>query len=339
MYRLRDFAEGKAPGPPLDNLATQQTTLGTKPSRSLNVGALLAAPFPRNHTRLPFAFTPISREAIVKQVIWVASAILLVTSWGFARGAANPVAPSVPAIDGRIGVAAAVALADDHIQCMVHSIELLAMTEEVRSGRWEKMRGLLTKFKEVQIPAVVFFALPDGSYYTVDKGKTDQNLKDRAYFRKVMAGEKAIGDLVVSRSTGKKVVVAAVPIKKGEKVIGVLGVSIHLDRLSERLAQELQLPQSMVVYAIDPKQGYVALHSVTKFIFEEPRKTGSETLRMAVKEMLSREEGVVTYDLEGVEQTAVFKASPLTGWRFALAGITEQTTQQTIEQEEQEEKD
>jgi len=36
---------------------------------NLIVGALLAAPFPRNHTRLPFTFTPIAREAIMKKVI------------------------------------------------------------------------------------------------------------------------------------------------------------------------------------------------------------------------------------------------------------------------------
>ncbi len=273
----------------------------------------------------------------MKKVSWVASAILLVTAWGLASHAGDLAATPVPAIDGRIGVAAAVALADGHIRDMVHSIELLGMTEEVRSGIWERMRVLLTRFKEVQIPAVVFFALPDGSYYTVERGKTNLNIKDRAYFPKVMAGERTLGDLVVSRSTGKKVVVAAVPVKKGDKVIGALGVGIHLDKLSERLAQELQLPQSMVVYAIDPKQGYIALHSVTKFILEEPGKTGSETLRMAMKDMFSREEGVVTYEIEGMEQTALFMASPLTGWRFALAGTTEQTTEPIIEQEEQEE--
>ncbi len=272
----------------------------------------------------------------MRKVIRVAWVILLVTSWGFAKGAATLAAPPVPAIDGRIGIAAAVALGEGHILGTVHSIELLAMSEEVRSGKWERMRGLLTRFKEVEIAAVVFFAPPDGSYYAVEKGKTNVNIKDRAYFRKAMAGERAIGDLEVSRSTGKKDVVAAVPIKKGDKVIGVLGVSIHLDRLSERLAQELQLPQSMVVYAIDPKQGYVALHSVTKFIFEQPGKTGSQRLRMAVKEMFSKEEGVVTYELEGLEQTAVFKASTLTGWRFALAGTTEQTEIEQTEQQEDE---
>jgi hypothetical protein len=181
------------------------------------------------------------------------------------------------------------------------------------------MVPLLTKFNEVQILAAVFYALPDGSYYTVEKGKTDQNIKDRAYFPKVMAGMPTLGDLVVSRSTGKKVMVATVPVKPGGSVIGVLGVSIDLDKLSTLLSHEMQLPPNMVLYAIDGKRGVTALHSVTRLILEEPAKQKSETLQRAAKEMLSKEEGIVTYEFEGARKTAYFRTSPLTGWRFALA--------------------
>jgi hypothetical protein len=41
-----------------------------------------------------------------------------------------------------------------------------------------------------------------------------------------------------------------------------------------------------------------------------------------VKEMLSKEEGMVTYEFEGKRKKAYFKTSPLTGWRFALAVTT-----------------
>jgi hypothetical protein len=261
------------------------------------------------------------REAIMKKQMWGVSLAVLVAAFGSVMETKAQTGSTGLSIDGRIGVSAAIALADGHIQSMVRSLQLLAITEEVGSGNWERMRGLLAKFKEVQIPAVVFFALPDGSYYTVEKGKTDQNIKDRAYFPRVMAGKVAIGDLVVSRSTGKKVMVAAVPVKSGGKVIGALGVSVHLDKMSELLARELQLPPNMVLYAID-KQGTTALHSVTRLIFEDPAKQKSETLTRAVKEMLSKEEGMVTYEFEGKRKKAYFKTSPLTGWRFALAVTT-----------------
>lgn len=258
----------------------------------------------------------------MKKLVLGISVVLLVIAWGLVQDTATLAGAPGLTIDGQIGVSAAVALAEGHIKGVARSLELLAMTGEVRSGRWESMRGLLARLSEVQVPTVVFFAHPDGSYYTVEKGKTDQNISDRAYFRKVMAGEIAIGDLVVSKTTGKKVAVAAVPVKNAGKVTGALGAAIHLDRLSELLAQELRLPQNMVIYAIDGKEGSTALHSVTRLIFADPAKQGSETLRKAVKEMLSKEEGVVTYVFEGNQKMAVFKTSSLTGWRFALAVTT-----------------
>ena len=257
----------------------------------------------------------------MKKQMWGVSLAVLVAAFGSVMETKAQTGSTGLSIDGRIGVSAAIALADGHIQSMVRSLELLAIREEVRSGKWERMVGLLTRFKEGQIPSVVFYALPDGSYYTVEKGKTEQNIKDRAYFPKVMAGVPTLGDLVFSRSTGKKVVVATVPVKHAENVIGALGVAIHLDKLSEVLARELQLPQNMVLYAID-KQGTTALHSVTRLIFEEPATQKSETLHKAVKEMLSKEEGMVTYEFEGARKTAFFMTSPLTGWRFALAVTT-----------------
>lgn len=254
----------------------------------------------------------------MRRPMW-AMPLVLVAVFGSVENARAQTSSSALAIDGRIGVSAAIALADGHIQNMVHALELLATTEEVRSGNWERMAGVLAKLKKTQIPAVVFFALPDGSYYTVEKGRTNQNIRDRAYFPKVMAGKITVGELVVSRSTGRKVVVAAVPVESGDGVIGALGASIHLDKLSELLVRELQLPPTMALYAIDGKRGITALHSVTRLIFDEPAKQKSETLRRAVKEMLSNEEGTVTYEFNGVQKTAVFKTSPLTGWRFALA--------------------
>jgi hypothetical protein len=251
------------------------------------------------------------------------SVALLVASWGYLSGIDTSQAGQALTIDARIAVSAAIALAETHIQGAVRSLGLLAATEVVRSGKWETMVSLLTKFKEGQIPAVVFYALPDGSYYTVEKGRTDQNIKDRAYFPKVMAGKSTIGDLVVSRSTGRKVMVATVPIKNEGKVVGALGVAVHLDKLSEILTRELELPPNMVLYAIDGKQGTTALHSVTRLIFEDPTRQKSETLTRAVKEMLSKEEGIVTYEFEGKRKTAYFKTSPLTGWRFALAVATQ----------------
>jgi methyl-accepting chemotaxis protein len=66
--------------------------------------------------------------------------------------------------------------------------------------------------------------LPDGAYTSV-VNTTTNNVVDRPYFKKAMAGQNNI-DIVVSRATGKPVIVMAVPIfqsnEKGAPVIGIL---------------------------------------------------------------------------------------------------------------------
>jgi hypothetical protein len=164
------------------------------------------------------------------------------------------------------------------------------MTQEVQSGNWEAMVALLTKADQAQVPGARWFALLDGSYYVVGIGKTDKNIADRAYFPKLMSGNKVLGDLVVSKSTGQKSLVAAVPVIKEGKVIGGLGTSIFLNDLSNIIAEELNLSDEMVFYAVTPGNE-VALHTNTELILQKDPEPPSD---------------------------AVYKTSSLTGWSFTL---------------------
>lgn len=187
-------------------------------------------------------------------------------------------------------VSSLVALADIYIESYINSLEPLAITQEVKSGQWETIMGLLEKVNSNQAGALLWFVLPNGSYYTVELGMTDQNLSDRDYFPGLMAGNEVLGSLVYSKATGKTSIIAAVPVVKEEEVIGALGASIFLDDLSTILAAVLDLPYDMVFGATD-NEGTVALHSDTELIFDQN---------------------------PDIPHDAVFKTSPLTGWRFFL---------------------
>ena len=193
-------------------------------------------------------------------------------------------------IDTKIGVSALVALADNHISSYANGLDALAMTQEVQSGDWGMMVGLLKNVEEAQVPGTMWFVLQDGSYFTVALGKTDANLSDRAYFPGLMAGNKVLGDVVFSKSTGNKSLIAASPVLRDGKVIGGLGASIFLDDLSKTLAKELALPDDMVFYATTEADD-VVLHSDIPLILETSL---------------------------GLAKDVEFEASPLTGWRFAL---------------------
>ena len=193
-------------------------------------------------------------------------------------------------IDMQIGVDALAALADSHISSYVSSFESLRLTDEVQSGDWEAMEPLLAKVAHPESAAAVWFVLPDGSYSTVSGGAQTANLSDRDYFPKLLAGQTVLGDLVVSKSTGRKSAVVAVPVMQGQQVIGALGASVFLDDLSDTLRGEMGLPND-VVFAAVASDGEIALHSDTAMIMA---------------------------DDPGLPTNVKSKTSSLTGWVFSL---------------------
>jgi hypothetical protein len=209
------------------------------------------------------------------------------------------------------------AFSEEHIEGVLRNLHILSSTEEMRSGEWDNMKGLLTEFSKSGIaPTAVWFARPDGSYYTVEKGLTGLNLADRPYFPTLMEGHDVAGCLVVSKSTGKRSAVVAVPVMKGDEVIGALGAALSLGELSRMIEKNMDLPKDMIFYALDEK-GRTSLHRISSYLFAFPSDMGSKTLKEASDEMLSKSEGVVRYNFFG-RRVVAFKRSQLTGWVYAM---------------------
>ncbi len=213
------------------------------------------------------------------------------------------------------------ALGEGHIENVLNGLKLLSVTDEVRSGKWTRMKPLLAQFARGGIKAAaVWFGRPDGSYFTVEKDLTGLSLLDRGFFRRLMAGGEVAGDLVLSKSTGKRVAIVAVPVRKEDGIIGVLGASLSVEQISGMIDEKMGLPGNIVFYALDRK-GQASLHRMSALIFGYPSDMGSKSLAKTVLVMLTRPEGSVTYDFYG-ERSVVFRRFPLTGWVYAIGIIT-----------------
>jgi hypothetical protein len=209
------------------------------------------------------------------------------------------------------------AYTDLRIGSVQRGIELLTATAEARSGTWETMKSLLSGYQKLDDGLIVWYVRPDGSYYTVDKGLMDVKLSDRSYFPGLMAGTKITGALVVSKSTGQRSAVIAVPVSEGGKVLGAIGASLFLDRLSDQVASALDLRPDASYFAMAPN-GLTTLHRKTDRHFLDPRELGSETLKRAANEMLSGTSGEVIYEFDDATKNAIYRTSPLTQWKFAI---------------------
>lgn len=214
------------------------------------------------------------------------------------------------------------ATVEEHLNGVLNGLKALAATRDAMSGEWDRIDLPLARFgTNVPSGAAFWFAKPDGSYFTAEKGRVDQNLEDRSYFSEIMKGRDVIGNLVISKSTGERSVIVATPILADGHIVGVLGASLSAKRIATLVSDEIGFPDNIVFYALDT-EGLTALHKDASLIFEFPSDIGDQSLKSAVQKMLSEPEGEVRYRFRDTDRIVIFHRSRTTGWTFALGTIS-----------------
>ena len=247
------------------------------------------------------------------QLTRLVSLVILLGSQAAAADGDNKIA-----LDPAISLNGYAALVGQQFGQIRTGLRILAASENAASGDWTRIKGPLGILaRGTPTNAAVWFARPDGSYFTVEGGLTGENIKGRDYFPKLMAGNEVAGALVVSKSTGQRSAIVAVPVTARKRIIGALGVSVAMEKMAAQVEAELGFPQAVMFYALDGA-GEIALHRQSRLLFEFTTEFGSATLDEAVKEMLAKPAGIVHYEFENAERTAIFKRSDLIGWVFAL---------------------
>lgn len=228
-------------------------------------------------------------------------------------------------VDGHVALHSFMSLSDAHLKQLADLLHLLAATDAARSGDWQRIRVPLGEVATMSVPAVLWYARTNGTYWTVQQGRAAGTLADRAYFPRVLRGKTILGDLVVSHSTNRNTAIVAVPVRgRGNAITGVLGASVHLDSLGALIRQEMGgLGEQLVFFAIDSTP-IGALNSDPNLIFTEPMKLGDETMRAAFAEIVTRTEGTVTYAFRGHRRTVLYRRSAVTGWWYALGLVSQE---------------
>ena len=225
--------------------------------------------------------------------------------------------PDSPAAVAQQALHTIISDTDGMIRPVLLSYEVLRETSEVKSGEWGKISPLLAALEKNQPDARTWYALPDGSYYTVVDGLTSASLKSRPYFPDVIAGNESFGYVVVSHSTGKNTGIVAVPVIIKGNTKGILGASLYLDTLTDKTREKI--PEPFLFFAID-NEGKFAIHSekgkISQSISAYDR---NKSLKTALEEIFNSSSGSCSYEEDGVYYNAVFQQSPFTGWHFAVA--------------------
>lgn len=215
-----------------------------------------------------------------------------------------------------VALSSLMALSDGHLQKLADTMRLAANTDAARSRDWTRIRPLLQTLRPMNVACLLWFALPDGSYWTLEGGRQRNTLFTRRYFPRVLAGHTVLGDLVISKATRKATAIVAVPVLNHGAVVGVFGASVYLDRLSAQLREEMRLPADTIFFSFDA-HAIVALNWDKTLIFLEPRRL-SPDLNRAFGAMLAHTQGRETYTFRGKPRIVIYRKSPVTGWWYAI---------------------
>ncbi|MFZ2470041.1 cache domain-containing protein [Parvibaculum sedimenti] len=221
--------------------------------------------------------------------------------------------------DERVALSAYRALTEDHLSGVLAAERALAATADAQSADWARIKPALASLaRDVTTEAAVWYAMPDGHYYTVDGDLSKESLKDRAYFPALLADKSVEGTLVISKSTGHRSIIVAAPVVRDGKVVAAIGVSIRARLLAAMVAEKTHMPDNLIFYALDA-DGRTAIHKDPERMFEFPSDMGAPSLGAAVNTILKAPSGSVSYEFRGQKRTALFETSGVLGWHFVLA--------------------
>lgn len=209
---------------------------------------------------------------------------------------------------------------DDTLGQEMKTMELLSSTAELKSTDWVIAKSLVADYQKKTDYSLVWYAMPNGSYYRSDLNLVEKNLSDREYFPEVLSGKEVLGSLIIGKTSGKKSVVLAVPVFKNGEVVAILGNSIYCDRFSDYLDTTIGLGKE-VSFFVMTEDGDVVFDSYEDEIFINPLTLGNESLAKASEKMLSEESGQVRYEFYGKMRTSFFKKSELTGWTYVVVVV------------------
>ena len=142
------------------------------------------------------------------------------------------------------------------------------------------------------------------------------DLSDRDYFKESMQGRQGMSNTTKSKTTGRPIFIVSEPLIPFEDVAGVLIAAIEMDKFSEKFILPVKIGHDGYAYVTD-KTGMMSANPHSDTILKENISDVAWG-----KEIMARQNGMITYTTDGVEKLVDFRTEPTTGWVIAAGAAT-----------------
>jgi diguanylate cyclase (GGDEF)-like protein len=189
----------------------------------------------------------------------------------------------------------------------------------VSSMKWEDTEPYLRQEIAMRAPYyLIFFVAEKNGDYNTTLSRNAGNLIDRDYFPEVMAGKTIVSKPIISRSTGKQIIVIASPIRdRQNQVVGLMGVSVDLVMLYDWISTFKVSHSDSYSYIID-SDGLIISHPDRDMIMKANVQNKEYNLAPeTIRRLLQDRHGSVKYSFRNVSSRAYFQEIPGTeGWKI-----------------------
>lgn len=154
---------------------------------------------------------------------------------------------------------------DSWIDNNVSVLRTAANLSEVISMDREKQEPVLQAIqKEYPWMYLVFTLGADGMNVARDDGKPLKDYSDRQYFKDAIGGKKLSWQTLIGKTSKKPALVLAVPVKNGDRLVGVIAAAMTIDVISSNIANWRQ-GDTGFAFLVDEK-GFVVSHPNKQYV-------------------------------------------------------------------------
>ncbi|BAU26137.1 methyl-accepting chemotaxis sensory transducer with Cache sensor [Aneurinibacillus soli] len=207
-------------------------------------------------------------------------------------------------------------------------ISNMATSYDIRSADIQKqMPFLKNKLAEYAEYEMMFVADKKGNAFTTS-GK-EVNVSDRAYFKKIISGESyAISDPLISKASGKLVIVVASPIHDvNNQLVGMLAATVPITVLSDIVSSE-KIGKTGYAYMVQEDSTIIAYPTKEEILKLNLYKLNIPELTEGINEAKAGNNVYKQYVYKGVDKYAFFSRIPLTGWVVAITAPVQEASSQ-----------
>lgn len=159
---------------------------------------------------------------------------------------------------------------DEWIDKNIRVLKAGARLPEIASmDRFQQESALKAIAAEYPWMYLVFTVGMDGMNVARNDGKPLVSYADRDYFKNILSGKDFAWQTLIGRTNNKPALVIAVPIKVGEKLVGVMAASMTIEEISKNVAK-WRKGQTGFAFLVD-ETGKVIAHPINDYVIKEKK--------------------------------------------------------------------